>query len=285
MDRRFSLARPVGMAQTTAIRLILVGAGGNGAWLVPHLVRIACLLRDRGRTVSLWIVDPDTVEPKNIPRQNFVLAEVGMNKAMALVHRYAGRYAGTDIIALPERFDPELVRQRMAYDTQTILIGCVDNAQARQALARALDSYQGDGPKIWWLDLGNDEYSGRVLLGCTHDTDDLRCAFAQPHHCRWLPAPDLQYPDLLQPRPEELAQTPLSCAEIQLRNTQSLGINALLAAHAAQYLLELLVTQNLRRFATTIDALAGVATSRYTTPDEIATAIGQPDLFRRKRAR
>ena len=54
---------------------------------------------------------------------------------------------------IPRRDGP---RPRLA-----LLIGCVDNPNARRELARTLEpmSY-GDTANLWWLDLGNSASSG-----------------------------------------------------------------------------------------------------------------------------
>jgi PRTRC genetic system ThiF family protein len=277
LDLTYSLARPVAVRQEEQVLLVLVGCGGNGSHLAPHLARIAREVQRRGRRVQVTFIDHDRVEAGNIGRANFCEAEVGLYKATTLAARYSAAY-GLDIRAVARPFTAELFRFP-PYQALTLLIGCVDRASARQELAALLDHNDRHTTRVWWLDLNNDATSGRVLLGCTADLDLLRHAFAVPSVCSHLPAPQLVYPDHLTPRPEELDGHGMSCQELQAANAQSLCINSLIAAYGAQYLCELLLTGGLRRFTTTISALSGVATSRYTTPASIATAIGQPDLF------
>jgi hypothetical protein len=93
--------------------------------------------------------------------------------------------------------------------------------------------------------------------------------------CKNLPAPSLVAPDLLEPRPEELLQSKLSCAEIQLANAQSVAVNQMVASIATDYLLRL-VTSGLKRFRTDFDLSAGSMRSRYITAEEVARVIGKP---------
>ncbi len=92
-----------------------------------------------------------------------------------------------------------------------------------------------------------------------------------------LPSPAWQAPRLLQPLPEEIKGDQLSCAELAWLNHQSATINRRVAAEAADYLL-LLLSGQLKRFATFIAMDAGSARSQYTTPSEIARVVGlQPE--------
>ena len=71
----FSLCRPV--------KILLLGAGGTGGYVAPHLYR---LMHTLNRTVRINIVDGDLVEAKNLVRQNFCAADLGENKAKVLRH-------------------------------------------------------------------------------------------------------------------------------------------------------------------------------------------------------
>lgn len=279
LDLAYSLARPVAVRLAHRIVLVLVGCGGNGSHMAPHVARIARELQRRGRQVQLAFIDQDRVEPGNVGRSNFCEQEIGLYKATTLAARYGGAY-GLEIQAVPQPFTRRLFRYS-PYDALTILIGCVDRASARQELAAMLDHNDAYATRIWWLELNNDAASGRVLLGCTADVELLRHAFDVPPWCTLLPAPQMIYCDQLTPRPEELDGHTLSCQQMQEANAQSLCINSIIAAFGAQYLCELLLTGELRRFTTTISALSGIAHSCYTTPDGIAAAIGTPDLFAR----
>jgi hypothetical protein len=70
--------------------------------------------------------------------------------------------------------------------------------------------------------------------------------------CIKLPAPCLQHPELLKPKPEESGNSSISCAELAQANAQSLSINQRIAAEAASYLVQL-VTGKLNRLATYVD--------------------------------
>jgi hypothetical protein len=90
-----------------------------------------------------------------------------------------------------------------------------------------------------------------------------------PGYCTWLPKPSVWHKELITgTEVEEKKKKPvskMSCAEIAMMDQQGLSVNAAIAAFAADYLVQILLTQNLNRFATYID-LDGMITHRYITP-------------------
>lgn len=273
------------VAGMTYIQLVLVGCGGTGSWLAPHLPRIARILQTYEKMVSVKFVDPDTVEDKNVWRQHFCLAEVGRNKAEALAMRYSLAWGKVNITACPGPYNAEKhIMQtddfpgesyyRTSKDRVTVVvIGCVDNADARQAISQTLaDQHKGH---IWWLDCGNTKTTGQVLLGNETNSQSLREAWGLEGYCTVLPAPHLQHPELLindaPPTEKESGQRKkMSCAEIAQFEMQSLTINQTVANLAADYLLRMLVTGNLNRMATYVNLDLGSAYSTYITRENVA---------------
>lgn len=259
------------------VELYLVGCGGTGSWLAPSLCRIARTLNEKGKATNLIFIDPDVVEQKNVLRQNFCDAEIGLNKAQTLALRYSLSWR-VSIEALPALFNPEIIA-RDYYQREhklKIIIGCVDNTIARQSIAQSLSQYQSwhtrdVATELWWLDCGNHTNSGQVLIG-SHLSTEIDVYKFHELGCIKLPAPCLQHPELLKPKPEELSKNAISCAELALLNAQSLTINQRMAAEAASYLVQL-VTGKLNRLATYIDLNSGFATSTFITEDAIAKIV------------
>lgn len=261
-DLSYAQAAQVIPGLVESLAITLVGCGGTGGWLAPSLARLARLRQDEGREVRMNWIDPDTVEAVNIPRQNFCEAELGRNKAVTLAARYATAW-GVEITARPERFTTQHLTALHGWCN--LLIGCVDNAAARKQLALAAIA---SNRSVWWLDCGNTEQSGQVLLGNT-GAEGLKDAFLSKRACTRLPWPSLVAPDLLTPRPEEARGRRISCAEQAAANAQSLSINQVVAGIAFDYLLQLLSGQ-LRSYATYVDLAAYSMRSLYVTPEEIA---------------
>jgi PRTRC genetic system ThiF family protein len=278
--------------QHHAVKFYLVGCGGNGSWLAPHLVRLARFLREtRQMKVHLTFIDPDVVEMKNVFRQNFGEAEVGGHKAELLALRYAASW-GQSIQVHATQFAKEMVQ--LEYRDLGVVIGCVDNAAARKTIAETLDQETrlrgAEGlPRLWWLDAGNGEETGQVLFGAARNMRQLQYAF--PYYpdqgfCVNLPAPDLQHPELLQAQAEQTSQQKkegvLSCADMLLTGDQSPSINAMVANIAATYLWRLFTDpKGLTTLATYCNLNVLSARSRYITPDDVAQVMHKtPRMFK-----
>ncbi len=231
--------------------LVLAGCGGTGSWLAPALVRIAILLADNP-TVNVTFVDPDVVEEKNVYRQNFCRAEVGMPKAQALALRYSAAW-GKDIAYRVGR-----IKDVIGSVANGIVIGCVDNPAARREIADGLR--MRNWWNVYWLDCGNEKEYGQVLFGGGKKKEK-----EVPGFCGELPLPSEQAPDIVKERKE--AEPAVSCAEMMLRDSQGMAINQRMAAEAADYLVRLLVTRDLRKYATFIDLASGTARSEYISPN------------------
>lgn len=247
------------------VHLVLVGVGGTGSWLAPHVARCASLLHAQGTPVDVTFVDPDHVAPTNLVRQNFCLAELGLPKAQTLATRLT-LALGVPITPIIAPFTPELV----PFGGTTFLLGSVDNATARLRLHAALQRNHTPRPHIWYLDGGNGRDHGQVLLGCLGDgSAEAALAWTFPGRCTALPSPLICEPGLRIPAPDELQPSGArsSCAE---QADQSPTINLQIAAIMADYLFRLvgLVPGGVTRFATEI--APGVMASRPITRSAIA---------------
>ena len=221
--------------------IVLVGCGGTGGFLAEAVCR---LLMDR--KAQLCLVDMDRVEPHNVARQAFDRSEVGHFKAEVLARRLSRRF-GREIGYSVLPYDRELHSQVFDHPRSglNLILGCVDNAAARRAIAETLDapigghSYTRSTGSVWWLDCGNGHNSGQILLGNVARPEELRGAFVpQLGLCRTLPAPSLQRPDLLEAPPAP--QPRLDCAEAVAQGSQGSTINQVVAAIAASYVEKLL---------------------------------------------
>jgi len=274
LDFSYLHAVPLLIGEFRSLDLYLIGCGGTGSWLAPSVVRVARVLRqERQVEVNMTFVDPDIVEQGNIFRQHFCDAEIGQPKAMTLAARY-GLAWGMEIQAVTAHFDKALLSHRYGVyrDSMTVLIGCVDNAAARKSIAEALGqiNYGAEQrPSAWWLDCGNSWASGQVLLGSATKPSQLKQAFALKTVCTALPAPSLQHPELLEPKMEESPDSGLPCEEMSARNAQSLMVNQMVAAIAADYLTGLLLSQDLKCHATYFDLVSQSARSRYIVVETI----------------
>jgi PRTRC genetic system ThiF family protein len=280
-----------------SVQIVVAGCGGIGAYVVQHIGRLIYVLQNSQHQVHLSLCDPDVVEEKNIGRQLFCQAEVGESKAIALARRYGAAW-GLNTAAYPEEFSERFLSPE---SDLIVIVGCVDNARARQTLHATLEhNPERVGtcgptgvhalPKVWWLDCGNLKDTGRVMLGTAATPEQCEGAFVKrsalidgrvksPGYCVALPSPALQYPSLLIPGRDEQAVPEMSCAELQLANLQSLNINPAIAWMANNMLTRLLVTQDLKLYQSVANLASLTVKSFYCTPEEIAREIERPVEF------
>lgn len=235
--------------------IILVGCGGTGGFLAQNIARIIYSLKNQ-RKISAIFVDDDKVEPKNIGRQNFCVSEIGMYKSETLARRFNLAY-GLDIMSYTARFTSDF-KERV--NTPLIVIGAVDNTIARKEIYHFCSNEQR-GVKIW-LDCGNENNSGQVLLGDSHCIDTNKFIKTKSLGIiESLPFPSIQHPELIE---EEEKKRP-SCAEEMERGAQGLLINQMISAYASQYLYELLTVGQTDKFATYVNLKTCSARTEYIT--------------------
>ncbi len=255
------------LPETTATQIVQVGVGGTGSWLAYSLARLVYHARQKGQDVSLMLVDPDIIETANVGRQVFGVASVGSYKAEDMAWRL-NLALGLDITAVTAPFQAGLVQSWLyqpahRHQTRLLLVGCVDNHQARRALAEVVAEARG---QVWAVDCGNGRANGQVLVGNLTDPGQMQVDALGV--CNGLPSPYLQESGLLEPDP--IDSSPLSCADLTLREEQSLLINSQVAAVAAQYLYDLVIRRTLWQYATYLNLEPPTMSSRLLTPTNLA---------------
>ena len=142
------------------LTVALIGCGGTGSQVLTSLGRMNYALQRLGHPgLRVVAYDGDIVTEVNCGRQLFAEQEIGHNKAEVLVTKL-NMFFGT-------RWD--CVQDMYGADSETanIVISCVDTVKARKMIASRLRE-QGmyDSNKVYyWLDFGNTQDSGQVVLG------------------------------------------------------------------------------------------------------------------------
>ncbi len=158
------------------ICIVVVGTGGTGGNLVAQLGRFLVDFSRYDVTVSVAIVDGDTVEMKNISRQPYELEDVGLNKAVALGEKVSQCF-GVEIISYPEyiteAYQLENVFDRMhSYGSKfitygatdiDILVGAVDNHAARNVMSEWFTK-RNNIETILYIDSANEQHCGEVVI-------------------------------------------------------------------------------------------------------------------------
>lgn len=214
---------------TNPVSVNLIGAGGTGSKVLTALMEMnssLIALGHAGLSVRLW--DDDIVTEANLGRQRFAECEIGFYKSVALINR-ANRFSGTDWKAETQKFERNGLGKLPENAQATIFITCVDSVKARFDVAEILKAlnngkYYHHKPK-YWLDYGNSQYSGQVLLSTVGD-------ISQPKSDRFetvasLPMVTDEFGDLLK-HSEQEDNTP-SCSLAEALEKQDLYINSSLA--------------------------------------------------------
>lgn len=206
---------------------IIIGAGGNGGYFIASLARIVALsnakLKLGGRPEhKITVIDADDVEEKNLMRQNFIRADIGKKKAFTLAQRYSRAY-GIEINYIDGYMNtPEMLRSlAQATAIAPVVVGAVDNNKTRAIIYQVFKDHQG----MFWLDAGNEEWGGQVVLGYNAgmmaNKDHERNA--QRKHAFNLPSVAHLYPEILEAT--DKLPNEMSCAERAVSNPQNIFTN------------------------------------------------------------
>lgn len=222
---KFALNRPV--------KIVMLGAGGTGGHIAPHLYRLLYALDQR--MCRFLIADGDIVEKKNLVRQNFIEADLGENKAKVLAERYSSVF-GLETEYLPAFVENE--KQLLTLLTPcvwktgpyskpitelVILIGAVDNNKSRGLCHRVF--YQMDN--LVYIDSGNGEYTGQVV-----------CGVRSGGRTHQKPV-GILYPEILDGT--DKFPTELSCAEASVSAPQAITANITAACAVVDLVYNILV--------------------------------------------
>jgi len=209
---------------TRAVKVGLVGAGGTGSHVLRRLANMHLAMVELGHPAGLdvIVIDPDTVSKTNVGRQNFWPSDVGQSKAEILVNR-CNMLMQTGWVA-----EAAKVTDDTQFSNPDIVIGCVDNRKGRAAILKALKRSVYSSAD--YLDIGNREHDGQVVLG---EVFGVSCKRENrlPH------VADL-YPDIIDGSRDDTDDTP-SCSLAEALEKQSLFINDTMANAACNLLWEL----------------------------------------------
>lgn len=169
-------------------QIFIIGAGGTGGWFLPKFVKtlndsfpLSGTFTNELNKIKVILVDGDTVEDKNLIRQNFVKTDIGKNKAKILAGRYAphlndnvslsyvDKYI-TDTNLYPisdDRAKEYYLELNSVFENNAInkresvlIINLIDNGVTR----KCIHSYasNNDNRKIYLIDVANDRYNGQL---------------------------------------------------------------------------------------------------------------------------
>ena len=219
------------LALDRPVKIVIIGAGGTGGNIIPHLYRIAF---SSDRHCKIVICDGDIVERKNLIRQNFAACDIGENKAQVMAERYSEVF-GIETEYIPRYIESEeelygLLSVKGTYGSPKpigILIGAVDNNRSRVMCNNVFNKLDD----IIYIDSGNGEFTGQVVCGVKMGGKVLSKPVAKV------------YPDIL--TDTEKFPSELSCAERSVSAPQTIAANVFASTAVASMLYYLLIEGNL----------------------------------------
>ncbi len=223
------------LAKNRPVKILIIGAGGTGGYVIPHLYRIAFA---SNRPCRVIIADGDLVEEKNLIRQNFANCDIGENKAEVMAQRYSDVF-GIETEYVPDYIENEKrlcelleVPGRAYYSREPkpipILIGAVDNNRSRVMCNNVFNKLND----IIYIDSGNEEFAGQVVCGVKMNGRVLSKPVAKI------------YPDIL--KDTEKFPSELSCAERSVSAPQTIAANVFASTAIVSMLYYLLIEGNLK---------------------------------------
>jgi len=211
---------------TNPIAVNVIGAGGTGSKLIIALLEMNHSLIELGHAglfVRLW--DDDVITNANLGRQRFAECETGLYKSVALINR-ANRWAGTNWKAESRKFEKDSLDRLPDNAGASIYISCVDSVKSRFEIADILGRLSNgkaysNRPR-YWLDFGNSQHTGQVLLSTIG-------TIKQPNSQKYetvasLPMVTEEFGELLK-QSEQQDNTP-SCSLAEALEKQDLYINS-----------------------------------------------------------
>ena len=143
------------------VRIVVIGAGGNGSEVIDSLASfhhaLICLGRSGGLHVT--VIDDSKVREPNLVRQRFWPCDLGQYKSVVLANRY-NLLLGLNWQGLACRFPSAETEDAMS--KADIVISAVDLPSARVAIADYAGKIRRDA---MWLDLGNAHRHGQAVFG------------------------------------------------------------------------------------------------------------------------
>lgn len=209
------------------VNVVVVGAGGSGSHMVADLAVLHQSMLDLGHPEGLCVtvIDSDTVSAANVGRARFYAADVGASKAQTIVNRVNLCY-GLAFRAIDGTVNRTSGESKVIADAD-IVIGCVDTRTSRRGILAALTkaaTRQHRAAPVYWLDLGNGEHDGQVLLGEVGPPSPTR-----------LPCITDLYPEMLDPSRDPVDNGP-SCSRAEALARQSAFVNKAASMHAISML-------------------------------------------------
>lgn len=215
------------VANCSISKVVVIGCGGTGSYYIRDLARLVGSMKTKPEIV---LIDGDTVEEKNLIRQNFVSVDIGRNKAEVQAGRYAG--LGAQMAFKSEYLSSKSQLHEIVKNNYSgvLIVSCVDNIKTRLLIREALA--EKPAGQTFWIDCGNEEETGQVVISVKASSWDL-----ETMKVGLYPTPDVfdLYPELLERAKTDKLPTEMNCAEMAVASPQFGFVNGTAAMIAVNF--------------------------------------------------
>jgi len=264
----------------------IIGAGGTGGYVIRDLLRYLQALKQKGdlRHFAVNLIDGDIVEEKNLVRQNFINADLGKFKAEVLAKRYGTAFGipvnyKNNFLKHYDEINQLFTNTLREFDflnrsnqAQHIVVGCVDNHEAR----RIVYQYMQSADKYYWVDSGNERTSGQVVCGYGRWTRAYRgfqySDFKEMYGGNsktFLPTIVDIFPEIKDSTRDLEGSDNTSCAERAMVEDQNIFINMTAAINVLNYLRQITNDEVITGNAVYFD-IKGLSKVDLITPEYLA---------------
>lgn len=153
-------------------RIVLIGCGGIGTWVLAPLLRFLNAERFAGDVV-LW--DGDRYTAQNADRQDFAGERIGRNKADVQAQCYSARFPGLRVWMRDEFVTQGNVTEAVV--ERSIVLVAVDNHPARCVVARQAERLRD----VCVLSAGNEKLDGNVHVTLRRGARDMTAPLLARH--------------------------------------------------------------------------------------------------------
>jgi len=205
-----------------SVKVVVVGAGGTGSQILTGLAQLHHAMVSLGHPggLEVLVIDDDRVSPSNVGRQMFYPSDVGSYKAEVLVNRIN--------LAMGCNWEASIGKLTPGTNIQSdLIVGCVDTRKARNAI----NAVGQRGNNRYWLDCGNRQQDGQVILG------EFRVSKNSSDGVKLPTVADL-FPETCDPTQDSPDDGP-SCSLAEALEKQSLFVNRGVSLYALNMLFEL----------------------------------------------
>lgn len=200
-------------------KVVIIGAGGTGSELISQIFKINYTLIELGSAgLDVTLIDDDVVSATNIGRQAFYPFDISMPKSKTLIDRF-NTFGNLKWKYVVERITCANIRERIP--DNSVVFTCVDNPISRVTVGEHLKMRPNSG--VIWIDGGNGQASGQVVLGTYEIRSDLL-------YTRLPSVYDLYGEQL---KEQEYVPTE-SCSHVEAIRSQTLGVNNAIALQMTQ---------------------------------------------------